>query len=129
MTLAQDVSDILADAHAIQAASIERLDAGDIRDAAEKAWCAMVRVTDALILARTGVAPERLLHTTKGLQTLAVEDKRVGILLERYYIAQSALHVDCFCDESFEPIDYTERLIHGVAGYVADAEALADARP
>ena len=129
MTLAQDVSDVLADAHAIQAASIERLDAGDIRDAAEKAWCAMVRATDALILARTGVEPERSPQTTRGLKSLAVEDARVQTLLRRYYVAQSDLHGNCFYHGMCDPVNETEQLIRDAAGYVEDAEALAEARP
>ena len=129
MTLAQDVSEVLADAYAIQAASLERLDAGDIRDAAEKAWCAMVRATDALILARTGVEPERSPQTTRGLHTLAREDGQAGDLLDRYNMAQSVLHGNCFYHGVCEPVERTERLIRGVAGYVTDAEALAEARP
>ena len=37
--------------------ALEWLDARDIRDAADKAWCATKRATDALILARTGEEP------------------------------------------------------------------------
>ena len=33
------VDEIFADARSMQAAAVERLEAGDIRDAAEKAWC------------------------------------------------------------------------------------------
>lgn len=127
MTLAQDVSTVLADAHALHAASLERLDAGDIRDAAEKAWCAMVRATNALILARTGVEPERSPHTTQGLKSLALEDERVRGLLRRYYVAQSDLHGNCFYHGFCEPVNETEELIRDAGGYVADAEALADA--
>ena len=48
------VAAIFADARTIHGEALERLQAGDIRDAAEKAWCATKRATDALILARTG---------------------------------------------------------------------------
>ena len=34
---------MMADAHMMQAAALERLDAGDIRDAAEKSWFATKR--------------------------------------------------------------------------------------
>ena len=129
MTLAQDVTDILADAHAIQAASIERLDAGDIRDAAEKAWCAIVRATDALILARTGTAPERSPMTTRGLRTLAQQDERIRGLTGRYYASQTALHGECFYLGLCEPVEDTVRLIREAKQYVADAEALAEASP
>ena len=42
------VDEIFTDARSMQAAAVERLEAGDIRDAAEKAWCAAKRATDAL---------------------------------------------------------------------------------
>ena len=52
------VSNIFADARAVHADALRLLEAGDIRDAAEKAWCATKWATDALILARTDEAPE-----------------------------------------------------------------------
>ena len=51
------VDELFADARNVHAQAIERLQNGDIRDAAEKAWCATKRATDALILARTGEEP------------------------------------------------------------------------
>ena len=58
MTTALDtttrVAELLADAREVHSQALERLAAGDIRDAAEKAWCATQRATDALVLARTG---------------------------------------------------------------------------
>ena len=51
------VSEIFHDARALHNSALERLESGDIRDAAEKAWCATKRATDALILARTGEEP------------------------------------------------------------------------
>ena len=68
MTTTTDrVSAIFADARAVHADALRLLEAGDIRDAAEKAWCATKRATDALILARTGVEPEFSSDTTRGL--------------------------------------------------------------
>ena len=54
MTLRIDVQTLFEDARAVHASALERLEAGDLRDAAEKAWCATLRATNALILARTG---------------------------------------------------------------------------
>ena len=45
---------IFADALSVHADALRLLEAGDIRDAAEKAWCATKRATDALILAQHG---------------------------------------------------------------------------
>ena len=65
---------VFADAREMHVAALERLEQGDIRDAAEKAWCAAKRATDALILDRTGVLPPRSPDTTRGLRTLAAAD-------------------------------------------------------
>ena len=57
MTLTADVSVIFAAARQVHADALERLAQGDIRDAAEKAWLATLRATNALILAHTGEEP------------------------------------------------------------------------
>ena len=57
---------IFADARALHADALRLLEAGDIRDAAEKAWCATKRATDALILARTQEEPQISSETTRG---------------------------------------------------------------
>ena len=54
VTIQDDIEGIFADARQLHDQAIERLEQGDIRDAAEKAWCAAKRATDALILALTG---------------------------------------------------------------------------
>ena len=48
------VSAIFADARSLHADALRLLEAGDIRDAAEKAWCATKRATDALIISAHG---------------------------------------------------------------------------
>ncbi len=53
MVATDRVSAIFSDARAVHADALRLLEAGDVRDAAEKAWCAAKRATDALILART----------------------------------------------------------------------------
>ena len=54
MVITEDVRTIFLDARTLQSAAVERLDQGDIRDAAEKAWYATKRATDGFILAVTG---------------------------------------------------------------------------
>ena len=54
---AERAAALFADARALHDAALGRLDAGDIRDAAEKAWCATKRAADGLIVARTGQTP------------------------------------------------------------------------
>ena len=69
------VTEIFADTRAVHADALERLAQGDIRDTAEKAWCATKRATDALILARTGEEPERSPVTSRELGRLAERDR------------------------------------------------------
>ena len=121
------VKDIFDDARAQHQSALERIAAGDIRDAAEKAWCATKRATDALILARTGREPESSTETSSGLRQLSGSDARVRSfnLVSRYYTRQGHLHGDCFYCGLWEPIDDTERRITETSDYIRDAEQLA----
>ena len=125
MVATDRVSAIFADARAVHSDALRLLDAGDIRDAAEKAWCATKRATDALILARTGTEPEISSDTTRGMASLATTDQAVRPLRRRYHSRQSELHGACFYLGACEPIDDTERRIRQTADYITDAENLA----
>jgi hypothetical protein len=116
-----------ADARALHGAAPARLSAGDIRDAAEKAWCATKRAADGLIVARTGDEPERSPLTTRELNRLAVDDQDIGRLADRYHIVKDALHGDCFYLGFCEPTERTERLIHETGAYIDEVERLAAA--
>ena len=119
------VPTIFANARAVHADALRMLEAGDIRDAAEKAWCATKRAPDALILARTETEPEISSDTSRGLALLAAEDQAFRRLRRRYHSRQSLLHGDCFCLGICEPIDDVERRIYQTADYINDAESLA----
>ena len=116
---------IFADARAFHADALRLLEAGDIRDAAEKAWCATKRATDALILARMETEPEISSDTSRGLAALAAEDQAFRRLRRRYHSRQSLLHGDCFYLGICEPIDDVEGRIHRTADYINDAATLA----
>ena len=128
MTIQTDrVQEIFQDARALQDAAVERLDQGDIRDAAEKAWGATKRATDALILARTGEEPERTPETGAGLNQLAFQDPvvRDARMVARYYTRQGRLHGGCFYNGLCDPLEDTERRIRETADYIGDAERMA----
>ena len=125
MVATDRVPAIFADARAVHADALRLLEAGDVRDAAEKAWCAAKRATDALILARTGEEPEISSDTARGLVRLATEDLVFRALRRRYHSRQSTLHGDCFYLGLCEPIDEIDRRIHRTADYINDAERLA----
>ena len=116
---------IFADARSVHSDALRMLETGDIRDAAEKAWCATKWATDALILARTGEEPEFSPDTSRGLLMLAGEDSTVSPLIGRYYSRQGHLHGTCFYLGICEPIDEVERRIRQTADYINDAERLA----
>ena len=125
MIVTDRVTEIFADARAVQAEALRLLAAGDIRDAAEKAWCAAKRAADALILARAGFEPEISSDTTRGLARLATEDQAIRTIRRRYHARQWELHGACFYLGACEPADEIERRIRRTADYISDAENLA----
>lgn len=116
------------DARVMHAMALERLDAADIRDAAEKAWCATKRATDGLIIARTGQEPKKSPDTTRLLRQLSFEDPHVRPLSHLYSTARDHLHGDCFYSGLCEPVEETLRLIRETGDYIAEAERLATRR-
>lgn len=125
MVATDRINEIFADAHGLYESAIERLEAGDIRDAADKAWCAIKRASDALILARTGNEPEKSPVTTRELRRLGDRDSVVAPLVNRYAAARNFLHGDCFYLGLCEPTENTQRLIRRAVDYIRDAQLLA----
>ena len=119
---AERAAALFADARVMHDAALARWDAGDIRDAAEKAWCATKRAADGLIVARTGEEPETATDTTRGLRYLSMDDEDIRRSMNHYYAAREALHGCCFYRASCEIIEDTERLIHETLEYIGEAE-------
>ena len=118
--------EIFQDAESLFVDSLEQLDAGKLRNAAEKAWGATLRATAALILARTGEEPERSDLTSRGLNALAQEDADVERrLVPRYYTRMGSLHGDCFYHGELEPRELLERRIRETGAYIQDARTMA----
>ena len=115
---------IFADARRMRDAALERMAAGDIRDAAEKAWCATVRATEALVLARTGQEPETSTIAGRRLLTLGTVDPSVGNLQPHYSERKVILLEECLYHEYCQPV-VTERLIRETSDYIGEAERLA----
>lgn len=114
---------IFADARLMHTAALDRMAAGDIRDAAEKAWCATLRATEALVLARTGQPPTTSTAAGRRLRSLAESESSLRDLRLRYADRQAVLHGECFYHEYCQPV-VTERLIRETPNYIRDAEAL-----
>lgn len=118
---------IFADARLMRDAALERMAAGDIRDAAEKVWCATVRATEALVFVRTGQESDTSTMAGRRLQTLAGADPSLWELRTRYSDRQATLHGECFYHDYCEPV-VTKRLIRETSDYISDAERLAASR-
>ena len=116
-------AEIFADSRAVHAQALERLQAGDIRDAAEKAWCATKRATDALVLSRTDEEPPSTHDTTEALLALARESNAYETLVGRYFTRISYLHGTCFYSGICSPD--VERRVREASDYIDDAEKLA----
>ena len=127
-TAQADATRIFDDARTMNDAALQRLAAGDLRNAAEKAWCATLRAVEALVLARTSQYPVRSTHASRRLQLMADSDSSLVDLRHRYLDRQDALHGHCFYHE-FCPMPNTAERIHDTAFFIADAVRLADGPP
>ena len=117
---------IFAGAESLYREAIEELDGGKVRDAAEKAWGATARATNALILARTGKEMEGAKETTRELHKLAGSDSEVDEkLIGRFHTRRDFLHGDCFYMGILEPIDDIVRRIRQTDEFIEDAKKLA----
>lgn len=114
---------IFANARLMHTATLDRMAAGDIRNAAEKAWCATLRATEALVLAHTGQPPTTSTAAGRRLRFLAETDSSLENLSLRYSHRQAVLHGECFYHEYCQPV-VTERLIRETPDYIRDAESL-----
>ncbi len=123
-TVEANADRIFADARLMRDVALERLAAGDIRDAAEKAWCATDRATEGLVLVRTGQEPGTSTAAGRRLRDLVEADRSFENLAFRYHYRQTALHGECFYHDYCQPV-VTERLIRETSDYVVDAERLA----
>jgi uncharacterized protein (UPF0332 family) len=108
--------------------SLRLLEAGDLRDAAEKAWCATKRATDALILRHTGREPRTSGVTYRNIRGLRHQSADLESLANRYSQRMQDLHGSCFYDGVCEPEEPIIQDIHATAAYIDDAEQLAGVR-
>lgn len=125
MVATDRVNELFADARSLHASALERLEVGDIRDAAEKAWCATKRATDALILASTGNSPTTTSQTSGGIRALGQQGDALASLRVRFGNVAHYLHAECFYDDHCEPEEYIADLIRSTSDYIRDAENLA----
>ena len=125
MLQTERVGSLFAGARGLYGDALEMLDQGRLRNAAEKAWCATKRATDALILARTGREPRTSGQTMRMLRALRREDPSLEPMRARYAIRQSFLHGACFYDGILEPAEDIIADVRETIEYIQDAEVMA----
>ena len=117
--------DLIVDARAVHNAAMARLEVGDWRDAAEKAWCAARNATEAAVLEIYGVDSSRSTNIDAGIRALARERGGEWLELRRDYTeVVYHLHIKAFYDGVWH--DDVPDLIRGVANYVDQIARLAD---
>ena len=123
-TVEANAERIFADARLMRDAALERMAAGDIRDAAEKAWRSTVRATEALVLVRTGQEPGTSTMAGRRLRSISVRDPAALGLRRTFFDRQVALHGECFYHDHYV-LEEIVPLINETLDYIRDAERLA----
>ena len=126
-TTTDRVSELFADARELYADALEMLAQGKIRNAAEKAWGATKRSTDAMVLARTGDEPQSAGQARRALLRLSSNGPAFETFQGQYSTRSLLLHINCFYDGNCEPEAEMTALIQATDSYIQDAENLAAA--
>ncbi len=116
---------LINDAWSLHRDALEMVQQGRLRNAAEKAWGATKRATDALILERTGREPVTTGITYRSIRGLRHQSAGLESLANRYSQRMQDLHGSCFYDGILGPEDPIVRDIEATADYVRDAGRLA----
>ena len=125
MTLSNRATFLIADAWSLHEDAQEMLVQGRLRNAAEKAWGATKRATDAVILERTGREPGTSGITYRGIRGLRHQNPDLESLANRYSQRMQDLHGSVFYDGILDPQEPIVRDINATADYIRDAERLA----
>ena len=118
-------TEIFADARADALCGLGAIRGWRYPRCAEKAWCAVRRATDALILSRTGDIPSSAYMARRTLDELVDQNPAVKVLVGRYLSRLTDLHMECFY-HGMPPTTNSLRRIRETDQYIADAERLAN---
>ena len=128
MTTTTDrVTELFADAMSLYADALDMLDQDKLRNAAEKAWGATKRSTDAMVLARTGNEPQSAGQARRALLGMRNDGPEFVTFHGEYSIRSDLLHVNCFYDGNCEPEAEMADLIRSTDSYIQEAWSLASA--
>ncbi len=126
-TTTDRVTELFSDARVLYSDALEMLAQDRIRNAAEKAWAATKRSTDAMVLARTGREPQSAGGARRALLRLSSNAPGIDRFQCQYNTRSELLHVNCFYDGNCEPEAEMTELILATDSYIQDAENLAAA--
>lgn len=124
-TTTDRVSELFAGARLLYSDALEMLAHGRIRNAAEKAWGATKRSTDAMVLARTGDEPQSAGQARRALLRLSGNGPAFETFQGQYSTRSLLLHINCFYDGNCEPESEMNELIRATDLYIQDAINLA----
>ncbi len=124
-TTTDRVSELFADARTLYDDSLEMLAQGRMRSAAEKAWGATKRSTDAMVLAQTGDEPQSAGQAQRALLRLSSNNPAIETFQGQYSTRSLLLHLNCFYDGNCEPEAEMTALIRATEAYIQDAVDLA----
>ena len=119
-----DAETLMQDAHAMHAAAVRTLAAGDWRDAAEKGWLAARNATAALVLETTGVHNPHSTGINAGLRRLARRGGPWREMRRRYGDFAHHLHSEAFYGGVYN--DDIGNILQDVADYLRRVEELAE---
>lgn len=117
----EEVKELFKDAEGLYEEALKDLEAGRVRKAAENAWCATLRATNALVLSKTGKLPEYVPETRDALEDLSIKYPDVENLVGRFYTRETYLHGHCFYLGRCPPEAVRRRVI-GTIEYLKDAK-------
>ena len=127
-TTTDRVTELFNDARALYGDALDMLAQDKIRNAAEKAWGATKRSTDAMVLARTGTEPQSAGQARRALLRMRNDGPGYVAFHGEYSIRSELLHVNCFYDGNCEPEAEMAALIRATDSYIQDAINLAAAQ-
>ena len=126
-TTTDRVSELFADAEVLYGDALDMLYQGKIRNAAEKAWGATKRSTDAMVLARTGQEPQSAGQAQRALLRMSSEGPVFERFQGQYSTRSLLLHINCFYDGNCEPEEEMTALIRDTDSHIQEARNLASA--
>ena len=125
--ITKEVKILLKDAESLYQEALKELESGRIRKAAENAWGATAKATDALLLTRAKFEVVRGLGRTRELYKLALKDEEVKELnlVKEYNDRMLHLHGNCFYEGIFEiPGIDVKKLIVETISYIENVRKL-----